>query len=59
MGTQVLAQIKGVLVTILWSGIGSTIVFTVIKLVFGLRVSPDVEEEGLDISEHGERAYHA
>jgi Amt family ammonium transporter len=59
MATQVLAQAKGVLVTILWSGIGSTIVFGLIKLVFGLRVSPDVEEEGLDISEHGERAYHA
>jgi len=59
MGTQVLAQIKGVVVTILWSGIGSTIVFMVIKLIFGLRVSADVEEEGLDISEHGERAYHA
>ena len=45
--------------TIAWSGIASTIVFTIIKLIFGIRVSPEVEEEGLDISEHGERAYHS
>ncbi|WP_244906810.1 ammonium transporter, partial [Caulobacter flavus] len=57
--TQVVAQLKGVGVTILWSAIASAIVFFVIKLVIGLRASPDSEEEGLDISEHGERAYHS
>jgi len=57
--TQVIAQLKGVGVTILWSAIASAIVFFVIKLVIGLRASPDAEEEGLDISEHGERAYHS
>jgi Amt family ammonium transporter len=46
-------------VTILWSAIASAIVFFVIKLVIGLRASPEAEEEGLDISEHGERAYHS
>ena len=57
-GTQVMAQLKGVGVTILWSAIGSLIVFMIIKLIFGMRVSEEIEEEGLDIAEHGERAYH-
>ncbi len=57
--TQVIAQLKGVGVTIVWSAVASIIVFLVIKLVIGLRASPDSEEEGLDISEHGERAYHS
>jgi Amt family ammonium transporter len=59
MATQVMAQIKGVLVTLCWSGVASTIVFFIIKFTVGLRASPEAEEEGLDISEHGERAYHA
>jgi Amt family ammonium transporter len=59
MATQVIAQIKGVLVTIVWSGVASAITFTLIKFTVGLRASADAEEEGLDISEHGERAYHA
>ena len=59
MGTQVLAQIKGVLVTIVWSSVASAIVFFLIKYTIGLRVAEETEEEGLDIVEHGERAYHA
>lgn len=59
MGTQVLAQLKGVGVTIVWSLVASLIVFFVIKLIIGLKASPEAEEEGLDISEHGERAYHS
>ncbi|RYF91325.1 MAG: ammonium transporter [Caulobacteraceae bacterium] len=58
MGTQVLAQVKAVLVAVAWSAIASTIVFFVIKLIFGIRVSAETEEDGLDIAEHGERAYH-
>lgn len=59
MGTQVLAQIKAVLVAIAWSGVMSTIVFFAIKYTIGLRPSLETEEEGLDITEHGERAYHS
>jgi Amt family ammonium transporter len=55
---QVIAQLKGVLTTLVWSGIGSTIVFGLIKLTIGLRVKEEVEREGLDIAEHGERAYN-
>jgi Amt family ammonium transporter len=56
---QVLAQAKGVGVTLLWSGIGSAIVWFVVKALTGGRVKDDVEEEGLDINEHGEVAYHS
>jgi ammonium transporter, Amt family len=58
MVTQVLAQLKAVLVTVLWSGVASAVVFTLIKYTIGLKASVDDQEEGLDIAEHGERAYH-
>ncbi|MDI1365699.1 MAG: ammonium transporter [bacterium] len=59
MGVQVMAQVKAVGVTVIWSAVASIIVFMLIKLVIGLKASPEAEEEGLDISEHGERAYHS
>jgi Amt family ammonium transporter len=55
---QLFVQLQGVLVTLVWSGVISLILYFVIDKVFGLRVSPEVEHEGLDIAEHGERAYH-
>jgi len=48
-----------VLVSICWSAVASAIVFFIIKYTVGLRVSADTEEDGQDIVEHGERAYHA
>jgi Amt family ammonium transporter len=56
---QLLIQAKAVCLTVVWSAVASAIVFFVIKLVIGLKASPEAEEEGLDISEHGERAYHS
>jgi Amt family ammonium transporter len=58
MTDQVIAQLKGVAVTVVWSGVASTIVWVVIKVLTGGRVKQDVEEEGIDINEHGEAAYH-
>ena len=58
MATQVLAQLKAVLVTLLWSGIGSAILYKVVDVIVGLRVANEDERMGLDIAEHGERAYH-
>ncbi len=58
MVTQVLIQAKVVACTLLWSGIGSAILYKLVDLVMGLRVTTDVEREGLDIAEHGERAYN-
>ncbi|MFN3585236.1 ammonium transporter [Phenylobacterium sp.] len=59
MATQFMAQLKAVIVAIGWSAVASAIVFFIIKFTIGLRVSADTEEEGLDIVEHGERAYHS
>jgi ammonium transporter, Amt family len=57
--TQVIAQLKGVAVTILWSGIGSAILYKVVDLIVGLRPTVEAEREGLDITSHGETAYHS
>ena len=58
MGAQVVTQIVGVLVTIGWAGIGTVIAMYTAKLLTGLRVTEEVEREGLDLGEHGERAYN-
>ncbi|WP_192181864.1 ammonium transporter [Mesorhizobium amorphae] len=57
--TQLLAQGKGVLVTVLWSGIGSAILYKIVDMIVGLRPSADAEREGLDLTSHGEAAYHS
>ncbi|CAN7236790.1 ammonium transporter [Phyllobacterium sp. LjRoot231] len=57
--TQVWAQFKGVVITLLWSGIGSAILYKIVDLVVGLRASPESEREGLDLTSHGEAAYHS
>ncbi|MGL4638024.1 MAG: ammonium transporter [Beijerinckiaceae bacterium] len=58
LGAAVMAQLKGVAFTILWSGIGSLILFKIVDVIVGLRVTTDQEREGLDIAEHGERSYN-
>lgn len=58
MATQLISQLWGVGTTVLWSGLVSIIAFKLVDLTIGLRVSEDEEREGLDISAHGESAYH-
>ena len=58
MWAQVFIQFKNALITIGWSAVGSLIVYLIISVLVGLRVSPETEREGLDIAEHGERAYN-
>ncbi|MBG89957.1 MAG: ammonia channel protein [Verrucomicrobiales bacterium] len=55
---QVFAQIKSIIVTIIWSGVVSVVALKVIDIVVGLRVSEEVETVGLDLTEHGEEGYH-
>lgn len=57
MAAQLWIQTEGVLVTIVWAAVGTAIAITIAKLVTGLRVNEEVEREGLDLGEHGERAY--
>jgi Amt family ammonium transporter len=59
VATQVLSQFKGVAVTVLWSGIVSAILYKIVDLIIGLRVTVESEREGLDLSSHGEAAYHS
>ncbi len=58
MATQVTAQAKAVIFTLLLSGIGSAILYKVVDVLVGLRPDEQHEREGLDITQHGERAYN-
>jgi Amt family ammonium transporter len=57
MGGQFFTQLKAVCVTIVWCGIGSFVLYKLVDMIVGLRVAPETEREGLDLAEHGERAY--
>jgi ammonium transporter, Amt family len=56
---QVTTQATAVGVTILWSGVVSLAAYKLVDVLIGLRVPEDEEREGLDITSHGETAYHA
>jgi Amt family ammonium transporter len=58
MGAQVWIQTKAVGITIIWSAVVSVIAYKLVDIVIGLRVTDEVETEGLDTAEHGERGYH-
>ena len=58
MGGQATIQLTGIVATLLWSAAVSFVIVKAIQLFAGLRVSPDTEEQGLDLRLHGERAYN-
>jgi len=58
LGYQLVRQLSAVGVAIAWSAIGSAVCFGLVKAVMPLRHPRDAEREGLDISDHGERAYN-
>jgi Amt family ammonium transporter len=57
-GAQMVSQIWGVCTTLVWSGVGSAILYKVVDVVVGLRVNIENEREGLDLTDHTERAYN-
>jgi Amt family ammonium transporter len=59
IGNQVWVQLQAVMTTLVWSGVVSFIAYKIVDMVVGLRVAEDEEREGLDISSHGETAYHS
>ena len=59
MMAQLWVQIEGVLITIVWSGVVSFVLFKAIDMTMGLRVDNDTERQGLDLASHGEQAYHS
>ncbi|MBK8376243.1 ammonium transporter [Sphingorhabdus sp.] len=58
MAAQLVTQFKAVGVTVIWTGVVSAVLFYALKFTLGLRPSEEAEREGLDLSEHGERAYN-
>ncbi len=58
MGAQVMAQIKAVGITVIWTAVVAFVGFKVVDLIVGLRVDDDSERMGLDQTSHGEAAYH-
>ena len=59
MGAQVWVQIKAVLVTIVWCGVASAILYKITDVIVGLRPTIEEERQGLDLTSHGEVAYHS
>jgi Amt family ammonium transporter len=59
MGAQVYSQIVAVLITVVYCGVVSAILYKVVDLAVGLRPTVEAEREGLDLTSHGEAAYHA
>ena len=58
MTAQVISQLWGVGTVIVWSGVVSIVAFNLVDIVIGLRVPEEEEREGLDLTSHGESAYH-
>jgi Amt family ammonium transporter len=58
MGKQVMTQLTGVAVTIVWSGGLTFILLKLIDAVIGLRVTAEQETEGLDLTQHDETGYN-
>jgi Amt family ammonium transporter len=58
MSAQVVSQLWGVGMAIVWSGVVSFVLFKLVDIVMGLRVKEEAEREGLDVAEHGEKAYN-
>lgn len=55
---QLWIQLKGVLVTVVFSGIGTFVILKVLDMIMGLRATPEQETEGLDLALHDERGYN-
>jgi Amt family ammonium transporter len=56
---QLWIQLQAVLTPVIWSGVVAFIAYKVVDMIVGLRVTEEEEREGLDISSHGETAYHS
>ncbi|GAB4387157.1 MAG: ammonium transporter [Albidovulum sp.] len=59
LAAQTWIQIKAVLITIVWCGLASAVLYFVVDKLVGLRVTEEDERVGLDLTTHGESAYHA
>ena len=59
IGSQFLIQLQAVAIAVVWSGVVTAVAMLIVNLVFGgARVSESAESDGLDVNDHGERAYN-
>ena len=56
---QVYVQAVAIIVTIVWCGVVSAILYKLVDLLVGLRPTEEAERQGLDLTSHGEVAYHS
>ena len=59
VSSQFMVQAKSVVITVIWTAVASYIILKIAAMFGGLRVDEDDEQEGLDLSQHGERGYHS
>ncbi|WP_302795438.1 ammonium transporter [Shinella daejeonensis] len=59
IASQFMTQLAAVAITIVWCGVVSALLYKLVDATIGLRVAKEAEREGLDLSSHGEAAYHA
>ncbi|OLP56119.1 ammonia channel protein [Rhizobium rhizosphaerae] len=59
MSGQFMVQVQAVVITLIWTGVGSAILYKIVDIIIGLRVPVEAEREGLDLASHGEAAYHS
>ena len=58
-GSQFIIQLKGVLLTVVWTGVFTYLILKLTSLITPLRVEEEEEIEGLDLRSHGEKGYHS
>ena len=58
MSAQVISQLWAVGTSLIWSGVVAFIALKIVDIIIGLRVTEEEEREGLDETQHGERAYN-
>ncbi len=57
MGSQLTTQAIGVVATMVWCAVATFVLLKLTQALVGLRVTSDIETEGLDLAEHDERGY--
>jgi Amt family ammonium transporter len=55
---QIVSQLWDIIVTLIWSGTVAFVILLILKFTIGIRASDEAQEEGLDLADHGEKAYN-
>ena len=55
---QLMSQVWDILITLVWSGVVAFVILLILKVTIGIRSTDEDQEEGLDLADHGERAYN-